>query len=93
MVMAVPFLESLRASVNDEIWGIGKSNAIHIYNGLNLLDRYIPLDKKDIVSFFDAVSFLKKNRIQKRYLTATLLSFGTIVLYGRHKRKNRVCKK
>lgn len=65
MVMAVPFLESLRASVNDEIWGIGKSNAIHIYNGLNLLDRYIPLDKKDIVSFFDAVSFLKKTEFKR----------------------------
>jgi heptosyltransferase-2 len=68
MVMAVPFLESLRASVNDEIWGIGKSNAIHIYNGLNLLDRYIPLDKKDIVSFFDAVSFLKKTEFKRGIL-------------------------
>ena len=68
MVMAVPFLESLRASVNDEIWGIGKSNAIHLYNGLNLLDRYIPLDKKDIVSFFDAVSFLKKTEFKRGIL-------------------------
>lgn len=68
MVMAVPFLQSLRISVFGEIWGIGKSSAIHIYNGLNLFNRYIPLDKKDIVSFFDAVSFLKKSEFKRGIL-------------------------
>jgi len=68
MVMAVPFLQSLRISVLGEIWGIGKSSAIHIYNGLNLFDRFIPLDKKDIVSFFDAVSFLKKSGFKRGIL-------------------------
>ena len=59
MVMAVPFLNSLRASLNDELWGIGKTNAIHIYNGLNIFDRFVPFDIKGGISLLDKVTIIK----------------------------------
>lgn len=59
MVMATPFLNSLRASLNGELWGIGKAKAIHIYDGLCLFDRFIPFDGKRIITFLDTVTLLK----------------------------------
>ncbi len=60
MVMAIPFLSSLRASVLGELWAIGKSNAMHIYNGHNFFERFVPLDNKNLITFFDTVTFLKR---------------------------------
>lgn len=68
MVMAVPFLKSLRTSVYGELWAIGKSSAIHIYNGLNLFDRFVSLDRKDLVSFLDTVTLLKRSKFKRGIL-------------------------
>jgi heptosyltransferase II len=59
MVMAVPFLRSLRASLKGELWGIGKTNAMHIYNGLDLFDRFVPFDRRGFLPFLDTVNSLK----------------------------------
>jgi heptosyltransferase-2 len=60
MVMATPFLHALRAYAYEEIWAVGKTSAIHLYNGLNLFDRLIPIDEKGILAFLDRTSLLKK---------------------------------
>jgi len=60
MVMAMPFLHALRASCYGEIWAVGKTSAIHLYNGLNLFDRLISIEDKGVAAFFDRTSALKK---------------------------------
>ncbi|HVN97573.1 MAG TPA: lipopolysaccharide heptosyltransferase II [Syntrophorhabdaceae bacterium] len=60
MVMAMPFLHALRAYEYGEIWGVGKSSAIHVYNGLNLFDRFVSIDDKGIIASLDRASRLKK---------------------------------
>jgi heptosyltransferase II len=60
MVMATPFLHALRACSYDEIWAVGKTSAIYLYNGLNLFDRLISIEDKGIAAFFDRTSALKK---------------------------------
>jgi heptosyltransferase II len=60
MVMATPFLHALRACSYDEIWAVGKTGAIHLYNGLNLFDRLISVEDKGITAFFDTTNLLKK---------------------------------
>lgn len=59
MVMATPFLNSLRTSLDGELWGIGKPKAMGIYNGLNIFNRFIPFENRGIVSFLDTVSLIK----------------------------------
>jgi heptosyltransferase II len=59
MVMATPFLASLRKPHQGELWAIGQSKAMHLYDGLGLFDRFIPNDSKDLVSFLDKVSMLR----------------------------------
>jgi heptosyltransferase II len=59
MVMATPFLLSLRQSVEGEIWATGKPSAMHLYNGLNLFNRFIPYDGKSVVRFLDLVSVIR----------------------------------
>jgi len=59
MVMATPFLASLRKCVDGELWAIGQSKAMHLYDGLGLFDRFIPNDSKDLVSFLDKVGTLR----------------------------------
>jgi heptosyltransferase II len=59
MVMATPLLHALRASLDGELWGIGKSSAVDIYNGLEIFDRFIPLDSAGPLSFLDAVGLLR----------------------------------
>jgi heptosyltransferase-2 len=68
MVMAVPFLSSLRASVYGEVWGIGKSNAIHIYNGHNFFDRFVPIENKNLITFLDTITFLKRLKFKRGVL-------------------------
>lgn len=60
MVMAIPFLYSLRKHLDGELWLCGKTKAIHLYNGLNLYDRFLPLDNVRLYDFFYASSFLRK---------------------------------
>jgi heptosyltransferase II len=60
MVMAIPFLNSLRASLNGELWGIGKTSAIHIYNGLNIFDRFMPLDSRWPIPLLDTITLVKE---------------------------------
>jgi heptosyltransferase II len=60
MVMAVPFLHALRASLSDELWVIGKESAIHLYNGLNLFDRFVSVGNAGPSFFIDAGSQLRK---------------------------------
>jgi len=95
MVMAVPFLHALRAYIYGEIWAIGKSNAIHIYNGLNLFDRFIAVDDKGVIPFLDTVSVLKKVSFKRGIVLPhsfrSALLFFTLLLrerigYARNKR-------
>jgi heptosyltransferase-2 len=65
MVMAIPFLNSLRASLEGELWGIGKTNAIHIYNGLGIFDRFMPLDGKGVIPMLDIITMLKDLAFEK----------------------------
>lgn len=60
MVMATPFLKSLRRSIKGEIWAVGKTKSISLYNGMDLFNRFIPYEKKSVVSFFDIVNMLKE---------------------------------
>jgi len=60
MVMAIPFLYSLRRSVSGELWFCGKQKAIHLYNGLNLFDRFLPLEGKEIWELLEVSFFLRK---------------------------------
>ncbi|MCX5804981.1 MAG: lipopolysaccharide heptosyltransferase II [Proteobacteria bacterium] len=59
MVMAIPFLNSLRASLNGDLWGIGKANAIHIYNGLGIFDRFMPLESRGPIPLLDMITLVK----------------------------------
>lgn len=96
MVMATPFLRSLRASLDGELWGIGKNNAIHIYNGLGLFDRFIVLDnKKGFISFLDTISLLRGLNFERSIVLphsfrSTLLFYAAQIKerigYGRNKR-------
>ena len=65
MVMAIPFLNSLRASLDGELWGIGKSKAIHIYNGVSLFDRFIPFDNTRVLPFLDMVTLIKGSGFER----------------------------
>lgn len=62
MVMATPVLQSLRSAAEDEIWAVGKSGALPIYNGLDLFDRFIPFDGKKVVTLFDIAADIKDHR-------------------------------
>lgn len=65
MVMAVPFLHALRACTYDDIWAVGKSSAIHVYNGLNLFDRFISIDNKGILAAIERTDALKKTSFKR----------------------------
>lgn len=95
MVMATPFLRSLRQSLEDELWAIGKSKGMHIYNGLELFDRYIPNDSKSFVNFLDTVSHLRSVGFERgivlphSFRSALLFFSGAVrerIGYARNKR-------
>jgi len=65
MVMATPFLRSLRASLDDKLWAIGKTSAISLFNGMDFFDRFMPLENKGIAHFFDTVSIVKEQRFER----------------------------
>jgi heptosyltransferase II len=95
MVMAVPFLRSLRTSLSGELWGIGKTSAMHIYNGLELFDRFVPYDRRGFLPFLDTVHSLKDTYFERGVMLphsfrSALLFFAARVEervgYGRNKR-------
>lgn len=95
MVMATPFLHSLRALIKDELWAIGKNKAIQLYNGNNFFDRFIPYNDKGLVPFLDTVSFIRtlnfKNGIilPHSFRSALLFFVGNVakrIGYARNKR-------
>lgn len=95
MVMAVPFLHALRRHTNDEIWAMGKESAIHLYNGLDFFDRFVPIDNKGLSLFFDTAARLKRINFSRAIalphsfrsvLFFYNLRFPQIVGYSRNKR-------
>lgn len=94
--MATPFLYSLRQSYAEgDIWGIGKPSAMHLYNGLNLFNRFIPYDGKSVVGFLDHVNNLKSLFFERgivlphSFRSALLLFLGCVkerIGYARNKR-------
>jgi len=60
MVMAVPFLHALRQHAQDEIWAMGKESAIHLYNGLDLFDRFVPIRGNGLGLFFETTNRLNR---------------------------------
>jgi heptosyltransferase II len=60
MVMATPFLISLRQSLDGEMWGTGKPSAIQLYNGLDLFDRFLPYNGKNNITYLDLISELRR---------------------------------
>ena len=60
MVMAVPFLHALRQHSTDEIWAVGKAGAIHLYNGLDLFDRFVAINGRGLSLFLETANRLKK---------------------------------
>jgi heptosyltransferase II len=88
MVMATPFLHALRVGSYDEIWAVGKTSAIHLYNGLNLFDRLISIDDKGIVVFLDRASVLKKVNFKRAI--ALPHSFRSAFLFYNLRIKERI---
>ena len=88
MVMAIPFLNSLRASIDGELWAIGKSKAIHIYNGINLFDRFIPFDSRQTIPFLDMVTLIKRFGFERGI--ALPHSFRSALLFYMARTKERV---
>ncbi len=81
--MATPFLQSLKSSLRGELWAVGKTSGMHVYNGLDLFHRYIPYDRKGFIPFLDVMGHLKGTRFN---LGVTLPhSFRSALLfYGSH---------
>lgn len=88
MVMAVPFLHALRSYVHGEIWCVGKPDAIHIYNGLELFDRFLPYDGKGVVSFFEIVGTLKGTDFKRSIVLPH--SFRSALLFYNLRIKERI---
>ena len=95
MVMATPFLHSLRSGLEGELWAIGQSRAMHLYDGLGLFDRFMPNDNKDFVSFLDKVSTLRNLKFERgiilphSFRAALLFFLGAVqrrIGYGLNKR-------
>jgi heptosyltransferase II len=65
MVMATPFLKALRSALEGELWAIGKSRAMHLYNGLGFFDRFIPYDNRTLSSFLDNVATIRDLKFER----------------------------
>jgi heptosyltransferase II len=95
MVMATPFLVSLRKSLDSEMWGVGKPSAIHLYRGLDLFDRFLPYDGSNGIVFLDLISEIRRVGFQRgivlphSFRSAFLLYLGYVgqrIGYGRNGR-------
>ncbi len=65
MVMAVPFLHALRACSYDEIWAVGKTSSIHLYDGLGLFDRLISIEDRGITTYLDTTHLIRKTNFKR----------------------------
>jgi len=65
MVMATPLLCSLRVLVQGELWAVGKSKALQLYNGNDLFDRFIPYNDRGLIPFLDTVSSVKAHGFER----------------------------
>ncbi len=95
MVMATPMLQALRASFDGEIWATGKPSAMHLYNGLDLFNRFIPYTGQGVVPFLDTVTHVKRLSfdtgviLPHSFRSALLLFLGSVrtrIGYGRNNR-------
>ncbi|MHB8109968.1 MAG: lipopolysaccharide heptosyltransferase II [Syntrophorhabdaceae bacterium] len=95
MVMAVPFLHTLRKHCSSEIWALGKDSAVHLYNGLDLFDRFVSINNGGYSLFVDTANKLKKEGFKRAIalphsFRSTLffcnLRVREIVGYARNKR-------
>jgi len=95
MVMATPMLLAMRASFEGEIWALGKPSAMHLYNGLDLFNRFIPYGGRGIVSFLDTVTHVKRLSfdtgvvLPNSFRSALLFFLGSVrtrIGYGRNRR-------
>jgi heptosyltransferase-2 len=95
MVMATPFLHCLRQALDGELWGVGKPSAMHLYNGLELFDRFILYDGKDLVPFLDLVSTIRSGRFERgivlphSFRSALLFTLGAVRTRIGYDRNNR----
>ncbi len=95
MVMATPFLQCLKESLEGELWAVGKPSAMALYHGLDLFDRFFLYDGKGLVRFLDLVSAVRNGRFARgivlphSFRSALLFSFGGVrerIGYGRNNR-------
>ncbi|MCS7280053.1 MAG: lipopolysaccharide heptosyltransferase II [Desulfobacterota bacterium] len=88
MVMAIPFLYSLRRHRNDEIWYCGNIKAVHLYNGLDLFDRFFALHGKGVTDLLKAAADLR----EKSFSTGIILphSFRSALLFFLARIKERI---
>jgi heptosyltransferase II len=95
MVMATPFLLSVRQWAKGEMWAAGKPSAMQLFNGLDLFDRFLPYDGRSMAGFFDLVANLRKGRFDRGFIlphsfrSALLFFLGTVrerIGYGRNSR-------
>ena len=95
MVMAAPMLQALRASSRGEIWAVGKPSAMHLYNGLDLFNRFIPYSGRGVITFLDTVTHVGKLSFETgvvlppSFRSALLLFLGSVktrIGYGKNKR-------
>ncbi len=95
MVMATPFLLSLRQSTGGELWAAGKPSAMHLYDGLGLFDRFIPYDGKSVLGFLDLVSNVRRGRFDRgivlphSFRSALLFFLGRVRERVGYSRNNR----
>ncbi|OPX99177.1 MAG: ADP-heptose--LPS heptosyltransferase 2 [Syntrophorhabdus sp. PtaU1.Bin002] len=93
--MATPLLRSLRSLIDGELWAIGKSKALELYNGQELFNRFIPYDRKGFLPFLDLVNLVKDLDFARSVITphsfrSALLFYsaqvGERIGYARNKR-------
>ncbi len=49
----------------EELWALGKPAAMHLYNGLDLFNRFIPYDGKSVMGFLNLVSSVRACRFDR----------------------------
>ncbi len=81
--MATPFLVSLRQSTDADIWACGKPSAMHVYNGLDLFNRFVPYDGRSAVAFLDLVSSVRAGRFERGILLPHSFRSALLFFLGR----------
>jgi heptosyltransferase-2 len=88
MVMATPLLHSLRASIEGELWAIGKNKALQVYNGNNLFDRFISYNDKGFIPFLDTVNSIRALGFERGVIIPH--SFRSALLFFTGNVRNRI---